>query len=91
MEHREKKIIERTKILARSAQQQKISWQIDVSIHQEVRNKKGNSETFTLGNRLQEGKKKKVPRREEGSRRIVTRGDGLVLILREISARGYYM
>ena len=82
---------ELTKIVARGAQRQKISWEIDVSIQQEARNEKKNSKTFTLGKRFQQSKKRKVKRREEGSRRIVTRGDGLVLILREISARGYYM
>lgn len=83
VEHREEKIQELTKIVARGAQRQKISWEIDVIIHQEVINEKGNSKTFTLGNRLQESKKRKVKRREEGPRRIVTRGDGLVWIVQQ--------
>ena len=82
VEYRDERRQEMTKIVASGAQRQQISWEIDVSIQQEVRNEKGNSEKkITLGKKVQKSKKRQVKRREEGSKRIVTRRDGLVWIL----------
>ena len=59
----------------------KISWEIDVSLQQGVKHERGDVEAFTLDKKEQRGKNRKVKRRKEGYRRIITRGDGLVWVL----------
>ena len=71
-----------TKIVASGAQRQQISLEIDLSIQQEVRNEKGNSEKkITSGNKTQTIKKRQLKRREKGSKSIFRRRYGLVWML----------
>ena len=70
-----------TKIVASGAQRQQIFWEIDVSIQQEVSNEQGNEKKITLGKKRKKGKKRQAKMREAGSKRIVTRRDGLVWII----------
>ena len=80
-EYKEEQRKDVTEIMIGCARKKKISWEIDVSIQKGVKHERGDGEAFTLGKKEQRGKERKVKRREEGSRRIITRGDGLVWVL----------